>query len=120
MEKKYESRDEGKEIISYNGIVLNYVGVFEFELKKLIALKFNLKEIDLKLVDAINNLSKLNHSILSTPELIEDLHNVRKLRNKVAHGNSITYDEYLYVRNIISDFLLNEISKELSYVKLGI
>lgn len=120
MAKQYESREEGKDIISYNGIVLNYVGVLECELKKLIALKFNLNEIDLKLVDAINYLSKLNHPILATQELIEDLHNVRKLRNKAAHGNFITYDEYLDVRSTVSDFILDEISKELSYLKLGI
>ena len=120
MAKQYESREEGKDIISYNGIVLNYVGVLECELKKFMALKFNLKEIDLKLVDAINYLSKLNHPILSTQELIEDLHKVRKLRNKAAHGNFITYDEYSYVSNIISDFLLDQISIELSYIKLGI
>lgn len=118
--KQYESREQGKDIVSYNGIVLNYVGALECELKKLIALKFNLNEIDLKLVDAINYLSKLNHPYLSKQELIEDLHKVRKLRNKAAHGNFITYDEYLDVKSIVSDFLLDEISKELSYLKLGI
>lgn len=120
MAKQYESREEGKDIVSYNGIVLNYVGVLECELRKLIAIKFNLNEIDLKLVDAINYLNKLNHPILSTQELIEDLHKVRKLRNKAAHGNFTTYDEYSYVSNIVSNFLLDEISRELSYLKLGI
>lgn len=120
MSKQYESREEGKDIISYNGIVLNYVGVFECELKKLISLKFNLNEMNLKLVDAIKNLSKLYHSYLSNPEVIENLHKVRKLRNKAAHGDFITYDEYLYVRNIISDSLLDEMSREISYIKLGV
>lgn len=120
MAKQYEFREEGKDIISYNGIVLNYVGVFECELKKLIALKFNLNEMNLKLIDAIKNLSKLYHSYLSNPEVIENLHKVRKLRNKAAHGDFITYDEYLYVRNIISDSLLDEMSREISYIKLGV
>ena len=120
MAKKYESREEGKDIISYNGIVLNYVGVFEYELKKLIALKFNLNRMNLKLVDAINYLSKLNHPYLSKSEIIENVHKVRKLRNKCAHGDFITYDEYLDVLSIISDFLFDEISRELSYVKLGV
>ena len=121
MYEKYISREEGKEIVSYNGIVLNYVGVLEFELKKLMALKFKLNEKRLKLVDAINSLSKLNHPYLSTPEVIEDLHKVRLLRNKVAHGNSITYDECSYVRTtLVVNSILDEISREITLIKLGI
>lgn len=101
--KEYESRTEGKELVSYNGVVLNYVGALESELKKLISKKFNLNIKKLKFVDAINYLNRCNNDFLSNKTTIDNLHKVRLLRNKVAHGDSITYEEFKYIQN----FLLN-------------
>lgn len=113
MAKEYESREQGKEIVSYNGIILNYICVLEFELKELISRKFNLNKKKLKLIDAINYLSEINNPVLSNKEFIDDLHKIRLLRNKVAHGESITQEEFLYIKDILlSRKTLEYINKE--------
>ena len=103
MAKEYESREQGKELISYNGVVLNYTGVLEFELKKLISKKLNLNIRNLKFVDAINYLAKCNCGTLSKEEVINDLHKIRLLRNKVAHGDTVTYEEFKFIQIVLID-----------------
>ncbi len=116
--KDYESRENGKEILSYNGIALNYMGVLESELKKLVSKKFNLNERKLKLVDAINYLAKCDHDILSRETTINKLHEIRLLRNKIAHGGSINYEEFKYIEKILFDMeILEFISWNMFYIE---
>lgn len=116
--KDYESRENGQDLLSYNGIALNYVGVLESELKKLVSKKFNLNERKLKLVDAINYLAKCDHDILSREETINKLHEIRLLRNKVAHGGSISYEEFYLIHKVLFDMqILEFISWNMFYLE---
>ncbi|MDO5040438.1 hypothetical protein [Clostridium sp.] len=118
-EKQYNDRENGKELISYNGIALNYLGVLEVELKKLISQKTGKNIRKIRLVDAINELQKLNLDILSQKEIIEELHNIREIRNKVAHGFSISYKELDYIqKNLLDREIFKYISWELNNTKL--
>ena len=112
--EEYDKREEGKELVSYNGIVLNYVAVLEHELKKLVSKKFDLDMKKLKLVDVINYLGKADYGILSEDSVINSLHKVRLLRNKVAHGDSISYKECKCIQSFLIDSqILEFISWEL-------
>lgn len=102
IKEDYHSNYDGKEIISYNGLLNNYLNVFEHELKKLISNKFGLDEKKLKLVDAINYLEKIDNQILSNPNIIKNLHKVRKIRNYAFHGHNISYDDYKYVEDTLT------------------
>lgn len=117
MYKEYASRNNGKEIISYSGIVLNYACSFESELKSLISKKFDLNKKKLKLVDAINYLEKINNPFLSNKKTIDALHKVRVLRNRVAHGEPTTHEEYRYVYDLLlSTGILEYINEELANI----
>ena len=121
MGKEYESRNNGKELISYSGVVLNYICPFESELKNLISKKFNLDKDNLKLVKAINYLKKINNQLLSDEKTIDTLHKVRSLRNKVAHGKPATYDEYRYIYNsLLLSGILECLNKELANINNNI
>lgn len=112
-EKEYNNRKEGRHIISYNGIALNYLNVLEVELKKLVYQKTGIPSRSIRLVEAINKLHELNLDILSQPYIIEDLHKVRQIRNKISHGTSISYDELDFVKSVlIKSNVLKSISSE--------
>lgn len=99
--KEYTSRVKGRELLSYNGIAMNYVGVLETEIKKLITKEFNISNKKLRLIDAINHLEKLKDVILSSEVTINKLHEVRILRNKIAHGGSISYEEVKFIQDTL-------------------
>lgn len=113
-EKEFNNRKEGSHIISYNGIALNYLSVLEVELKKLVYQKTGIPSRSIRLVEAINKLHELNLDILSEEYVIEDLHEIRQIRNKVAHGISISYEELDFIKSVlIRSNLLISISSEL-------
>lgn len=113
-EKEFKNRKEGKHIISYNGIALNYLSVLEVELKKLVYQKTGISSRSIRLVETINKLHELNLGILSEEYVIEDLHKIRQIRNNVAHGISISYEELDFIKEVLigSDLLIS-ISNEL-------
>ncbi|WP_058953040.1 SEL1-like repeat protein [Clostridium tyrobutyricum] len=114
-QKEYETRTSGRELLSYNGIALNYFSVLEVELKKLIVQNFNVEHNKLKLFDAINYLSKSEFVGLSAEGVIKQLHEIRELRNKVAHGYTISeYECQNIYRTLISGQILQFISWNLA------
>lgn len=114
MERQIESRKNGMELVSFNGITLNYLGVLEIELKKLVSNILNINKKKLKLIDAINCLQDERFGRLSDPGIIEGLHCIRKLRNKIAHGEQISYSDFKMVKRILFDLqILDSISREL-------
>lgn len=119
IEKDFNNRKEGKHIISYNGIALNYLSVLEVELKKLVYQKTGINSRNIRLVDAINKLHVLNLDILSEPYVIEDLHKIRQIRNNVAHGISISYEELDFIKKVLirSDLLISISSELILYSK---
>lgn len=115
-QKQYENRREGKELLSYNGLASNYVSVLEVELKKLVVKTFNVNNKTLTLENAINYLTKCNFECLSKEYIVNKLHEIRKLRNRIAHGNEITYEEFhkiytLLIENQILKFISWSLSK---------
>ena len=113
-ETEFNNRKDGKHIISFNGIALNYLSVLEVELKKLVYQKTGIHNRSIRLVEAINKLQELNLGILSEADVIEDLHKIRQIRNNVAHGISISYEELEFIKKVlIHSDLLRSISNEL-------
>lgn len=122
MYDEYKKRAQGEEIISYKGIAMNYLGVLEEELKKLISKSFDLEIKSIKFNDAINYITKKNFDGLSNPEMINRLHEMRKLRNKAAHpGETITSQDIENIeRKLIDGQILEFIDWNLTNLRLNI
>lgn len=118
MYDEYKKRAQGEEIISYKGIAMNYLGVLEEELKKLISKSFDLEIKSIKFNDAINYLTKKNFDGLSNPEMINRLHEMRKLRNKAAHpGETITSQD---IENIERKLIDGQILEFIDWILTGL
>ncbi len=99
-EEKYKKRQDGKELLSYNGVASDYLSVLEVELKKLVCENFDVSYEELRFIDAIEYLRKCNFEEF-TSDIIDELHNLREIRNRVAHGKEIIYKEYEYIKQIL-------------------
>lgn len=119
---EYEKREQGKDIVSYKGIAINYLGVLEEELKTLISKSFNLDIKSITFSDAINYLNKKQFRELSDSKMIDTLHEMRKLRNKAAHpGESIELQDIKDIQEkIIGGQILKFIDWNLTDLLLNI
>lgn len=122
MYDEYKEREQGEEIISYKGIAMNYLGVLEEELKNLISKSFELDMKSITFNDAINYLNKKYFENLYDFEMIEVLHEMRKLRNKSAHpGETITSEDIENIeRKLIGGQILKFIDWNLTSLLLNI
>ena len=99
-EEAYEARGDEK-FIEYNGVSMNYLIVIEKELKRLACQLHGVKYEDIRFVDAIKYLKKSDLPGLSDDEMIDNLQLIRKIRNKVAHGYTITKDDFMFIKEIL-------------------
>lgn len=99
---------KSQELISYRGLVSIYTGVLEKELRKLIELKENEMQSNLMMKN-INTYIRNNDIpglIENMPDLYARLEEIRMIRNRAAHGEDISYDDYMKVKNLLINNLL--------------
>lgn len=101
IEENNKNITNGQELVSYNGLALNYLTTLERELIKLVRLIEDKPKKNMKLVEAINVIQESNLKFLSDEEVIIELNNLRKLRNKLAHGESIDFKEFEEIKNTL-------------------
>lgn len=99
-EEAYEARGDEK-FLEYNGVSMNYLIVLEKELKRLACQLHGVKYEEIRFVDAIKFLKESDLGFLSEEEIIEKLQLIRKIRNKVAHGYTITKEDFLFIKEIL-------------------
>lgn len=99
-EEAYEARGEEK-FFEYNGVSMNYLIVLEKELKRLACQLHGVKYNEIRFVDAIKYLEKSNLNGLCDEETINNLQLIRKVRNKVAHGYTITKEDFIFIKEIL-------------------
>ncbi|GAA0289735.1 hypothetical protein GGQ92_002418 [Gracilibacillus halotolerans] len=100
---------KSKNHISYRGLIMTYTSILERELKKLIESKEGSIPEDWMM-------KKINDYILKHPltylenvnNLYEQLENIRRIRNKAAHGEKIDYEDFEIVKDLLIDQQLME------------
>ena len=95
-----KSRDKA----SYSGLVSNYAGILEQELKLLIAMKEGQKQINDLMMKKINDYLKektLPYLSDNIPNLYERLEEIRLIRNQAAHGQGISHGDFLKVKQFV-------------------
>lgn len=102
---------KSKDKVSYRGMVTTYTGILERELKLLIEMNEGKKMPDLTM-KKINEYLKGNeipYLSENTTALYEKLEEVRKIRNKAAHGSAdVSYNDFLKVKTLLVDKQLLE------------
>lgn len=94
------------ELLSYLGLVMNYFGVMESELKNLIGEILNYMDFKFLMWRDIKEILSNNIIFYSgnfQNELIDGLSSFNKIRNAAAHGQFVSLKEYNEVKNFISD-----------------
>lgn len=89
------------ELRSYTGLVMNYLGVIEKELKLIIIQKEKLSpNKPLMWRDITNYIKKNDLPIIKRyiPDIVKHMLSLNALRNKAAHGEFISLDEFIYVK----------------------
>lgn len=96
----YKSRNKA----SYNGLITSLTSILERELKLLIELNEGRKVPDL-MFKKINNYLKDNTLpyLEDIPDLYDQLERVRIIRNKAAHGEEVTHDDFCAVKEFTID-----------------
>lgn len=117
MEDILNKKTEGIDLISYNGVVQQYCNVFEKELRELIKMIYKKVTSKTDLFKVINLLEGLGLEYLSDKNSIENLHKVRKIRNKVAHGVLVDKNELQFVKQIL--FSENVLSAINTYININ-
>lgn len=119
-EKQHDIRIREMNMISYTSMALSYLIVLESELRNLIIKISNTKKYDIKFIDCIEYLRRNNVYILSSEDIIKDIDNLRKVRNFIAHGGSISIEKFNEIKNLLTGNhqILNYISWNLCYEKL--
>ncbi|WP_195964745.1 hypothetical protein [Clostridium cuniculi] len=98
--KEYDNIEIGREFITYNGIIISYISALEIELGRLIRIINKNNNKKMNLINLINTVYDLKIDGFNS-EVIEILHNIRKIRNKAAHAMDITKEECEFVETEI-------------------
>lgn len=96
---------KSKNRISYRGLITTYTGILEKELKLLIELNEGKKMPEL-MFKKINEYLRGNEIPYVTENIInlyDQLEEIRKIRNEAAHGNEVSYEDFLKVKNFVMD-----------------
>lgn len=94
----FNTKDQGKEWLSFAPILQGVVTPIETELKRIIAYNTGVLPKNILFSDAINEGHKLG---VLTKEQKKAFHLIRKFRNKAIHSGKLTEDEYKEIQNII-------------------
>lgn len=101
----YKSRNKA----SYNGLITSLTSILERELKLLIELNEGKKVPELMFGKINNYLKDITLPYLENiPDLYNQLEILRKIRNKAAHGEEVTYDDFITVKEFTIDRQLFE------------
>lgn len=94
-EQDYNKRCEGKELNSYSIITFLYTSVLELELNRCIKKYHNeYKYNNLTLKKCIDIIYNSNLIEIINEEMLLDIDDIRKIRNKTAHGEDVSKEDF--------------------------
>lgn len=109
QERKLESTPRDR--VSYNGLASYFTGILEQEFRALIAQNEEGKNVKRLMWKEICDYIKVNEIPYISDAIInvhEKMLEIYPIRNKIAHGDQISLDEYLLVKKISLDLQLLE------------